>query len=505
MQDKQEIETSPEPNLDPVMKVRREKLEKLIEMGVNPFPYNFKRTHTISEIYKGFDEFSENETEIVTSGRITSIRLMGKAAFVHFQDLDERMQLYFKKNIIGDNLWDIFKLLDIGDIIGIFGIPFTTRTGEKTLRVSKFEVLSKNLRPLPAVKEKDGEVWFQWSDKEECYRNRTVDLIMNPESKKRLLKRSQITLGIREFLREKDFIEVETPILQQLYGGASAKPFKTHYNALDNNFYLRIADELYLKRLIAGGLPRVFEIGKDFRNEGIDRSHSPEFTMLELYAAWKDYNFCASLMEDMIKYIAEKVLKVSHFNSKGKMISLTEPFRKAKMQDLIRDKCGIEIINRNKEDLFKELKSVGIEAEENWGVGKMIDELFSELVEPDLIQPTFVFDYPIELSPLAKKHRVVPGLVERFELFIDGQEIANAFSELNDPIDQRARFEDQNRLIEAGDDEAHPIDEDYLCALEVGMPPTGGLGTGIDRLVMLFTGADSIRDVILFPTLRPKS
>ncbi len=492
-------------DLDHVMKTRLEKLEKIKELGIDPFPYKYERTLSVAGAHADFEELSKHETALKLSGRIMSMRVMGKASFAHIQEEGVKIQVYFKKNVIGEELWELFKLLDIGDIIGAEGVLFTTKTGEKTLRVDKFELLSKNIRPLPAVKEKFGKTWFKWDDKEERYRNRTLDLILNSDSRETLVKRSRIIHEIRYYLDNSGFIEVTTPILQPLYGGAAAKPFKTYYNSLDNDFYLRIADELYLKRLIAGDIPRVYEIGSDFRNEGIDRLHSPEFTMLEFYVAYEDYNFCADFFEKLMVHLVDTVLGNRIVKFGDHEIDLNPPFKRLSMDKLIKEGCGINIVNRNRDELANEIEALGIETHKSWGVGKLIDELFSEKFEPDLIQPTFIMDYPIELSPLAKKHRSKPGLVERFELFVGGYEIANAFSELNDPLDQKARFEEQVRLRDTGDEEAHPIDEDYIRSLEIGMPPTAGLGTGIDRLVMILTNESAIRDVIPFPTLRPKN
>lgn len=497
-------EETPE-KLDHVMRARLEKLAQIRELGINPYPYGFSRTHNVESILSNFYKLSEAEENVTISGRILSIRLMGKAAFADLQEEAQRVQIYFKKNILKEIEWEIFQLCDIGDIIGVSGTLFTTRTGERTLKTSSLTLLSKNIRPLPAIKEKEDYVWFKWDDKEERYRNRTVDLIINRDSRHTLITRSLITREIRNFLDDDGFMEVETPIMQTMYGGAAARPFVTHYNALDHDFYLRIADELYLKRLVAGGIPRVYEIGKDFRNEGIDRFHAPEFSMMECYAAFEDYNFCADLVERMFIRLTERVLKTDIIKYENHEINLKAPFKRATMADLVKQGCGIDIIGRNRDDLARDVVEIGIHIDNSWGVGKIIDELFSEKIEPELIQPTFVMDYPVELSPLAKKHRSIEGLVERFELFIAGMEVANSFSELNDPIDQRSRFEEQARLKAAGDDEAHPIDEDYLQALEIGMPPTGGLGMGIDRLAMILTGADSLRDVILFPTLRTRS
>ncbi len=489
-------------NIDHVMRARREKLDKIRELGINPYPYRFSQSHSVKDVLQAFSELMAAETTVHVTGRIMSVRLMGKAAFAHIQSEGQRIQLYFKKDIIGDDSWNLFKLMDIGDIIGIEATLFITRTEERTLKVNRFDLLTKNMRPLPAMKEKGDEVWFKWSDKEERYRHRPVDLVMNRESRDIMLLRSRIIASMRNFLHEMNFIEVETPVLQPVYGGAAAKPFTTIYNALDQNFYLRIADELYLKRLIIGGFDRVFEIAKDFRNEGIDRLHSPESTMLECYAAYEDYTFCMDLVETLLPKLADETLGSDKISFNDQVIDLTPPYPRIKMVDTIREKCGIEIINRKRDELANEIEKLGIEVKPEWGVGKLIDELFSKRVEPDLIQPVFIVDYPVELSPLAKTHRSQPGLVERFELFIGGLEVANAFSELNDPLDQRQRFENQSRLRAEGDEEAHPVDENFLYALEIGMPPTAGLGVGVDRLVMILTGTDAIRDVILFPALR---
>lgn len=500
-----EEQFEPEQQLDRVMQARRQKIAEIRALGINPYPYSYNVSHTIAAVLDQFDALQEQSEKVTLAGRIVSIRVMGKAAFAHIQDETAKFQFYIKKNQITEKEWDLFKLLDIGDVIGVKGTVFITRTEEKSLNLEQLDLLAKNLRPLPSVKEKDGEVWNKWSDKEERYRHRAVDLIVNRESFNTLNSRSRIIWEMRKFFDEIGFIEVETPVLQPLYGGAAARPFSTFYNALDQNFYLRIADELYLKRLIAGGMPRVFEIAKDFRNEGIDRFHSPEFTMMECYAAYEDYTFCMDMLEQLIPRLAHTLGKTLQLEWEGNSIDLTPPFRRVTMSSLAKEHCDIEIENRDRDELAREITDIGIKIDPQWGVGKLIDELFSERIEHLLINPTFVLDYPIELSPLAKVHRYNPHLVERFELFIGGFEMANSFSELNDPVDQRARFEEQVRLIEGGDDEAHPIDENYIQALELGMPPTAGLGVGIDRLVMLLTGTASIRDVILFPALRTKT
>ena len=493
-------------DLDHVMQARRSKLDRIYELGIKPYPYRYQRTHTAGEVLEGFENLQNSDEKIRLAGRIISMRLMGKAAFAHIQDEDRSIQLYFKRDILGDDTWKLVKLLDIGDIIGVEGRLFITRTEEKTLGAVSLTMLSKNLRPLPATKEKDGHIWHRWADKEEKYRHRSVDLIINQDTRDIFRKRSEIIREIRRYFEDdKGFVEAETPILQPLYGGAAAFPFTTHHQSLNRKLYLRIADELYLKRLIVGGINRVYEIAKDFRNEGIDRLHSPEFTMLECYAAYEDYNYCMNLLEELIPLLSEKVIGSKSVEWGGKEIDLTPPYPRSTMVDLIREATGVEIIGRTRAELAKDLHALGIKIEPQWGTGKLIDELFSEKVEPQLIQPTFVIDYPVEMSPLAKQHRENPALVERFELFIGGHEFANSFSELNDPIEQRRRLEEQAKLREAGDMEASPVDNDFLHALEIGMPPTAGLGVGVDRLVMLLTGCETIREVILFPTLREKN
>ncbi len=491
--------------LDRVMRARRDKLQKIYELGFNPYPNVYKRTHNIVSLLSTFDDLSESKERVSIAGRLTSIRLMGKAAFTHIQDDTGKLQLYFRKDIVGDLNWELFTLLDIGDIIGAEGYLFLTKTNEKTLHIDNFTLLSKSLRPLPATKEKGEQTWYRWDDKEERYRHRPIDLILNRDSREILLKRCLIVKELRNFFDSKGFIEVETPVLQPIYGGANARPFITHHKTFNRDLFLRIADELYLKRAIIGGIPRVYEIAKDFRNEGIDRMHSPEFTMCEAYAAYEDYQFAANLIEELLYKIAISINNSPTTQWDGQMIDFTPPFNRIYMPQIIKDKVGIDIINRNRDELLTEAQNVGITVESNWSAGQVIDAIFSEKIQPELINPTFVFDYPIELSPLAKRHRSVNGLVERFELFVGGLELVNAFSELNDPIDQRHRFEEQARRRAEGDEEMPPIDEDFLSALELGMPPTAGLGLGVDRLAMLLTGASSIRDVILFPILKPRN
>jgi len=485
---------------------RREKLLKLKEMGINPYPYKFDRTHTSQQIRENFDEL--NEKEAAVAGRIMSNRRMGKAAFFHIQDMDGRIQIYLKKDEVGEKGFELYKLLDIGDIVGVKGLVFKTRTGEISIYAKELTLLSKSLRPLPIVKEKEvnGEkiVYDPFSDKELRYRQRYVDLIVNPEVREVFIKRSRIITTMREFLNKRGYLEVETPILQPLYGGAAARPFVTHHNALDMKLYLRIANELYLKRLIVGGFEGIYEFAKDFRNEGMDRFHNPEFTQMELYVAYQDYEWMMQLTEEMISTIAQTVLGSMKITFQGEEIDLTPPWRRLPLFESIEEYAGVDLSDLNEQELRTAAEDLGIAVEDSWGAGKIIDEVFGEFVEPKLIQPTFITDYPLEMSPLAKKHRRNPRLVERFEPIIAGKEVGNAFSELNDPLDQRERFEAQMELRARGDDEAQVLDEDFLRALEYGMPPTAGLGIGIDRLTMLLTDSPSIRDVIFFPHMRPE-
>jgi lysyl-tRNA synthetase class 2 len=497
---------SAEKDINALIKRRYEELNEIIKMGIKPFEYEFDVDAYSLQIKKNFEEFAEKTVKI--AGRLMAIRKMGKASFAQIQDNEGRIQIYLRKDEIGEE-YTMFKLLDIGDIIGIEGFVFKTKTGEISVHTKSLKLLAKSLRPIPIAKEVVDEegnkkVYDQFADKELRYRQRYVDLIVNPHIKDVFVKRSKIISSMRSYLDENGFLEVETPILQSLYGGAAAKPFVTHHNALDMKLYMRIADELYLKRLIVGGFDRVYEISKDFRNEGMDKTHNPEFTMMELYIAYKDYNWMMEFVENMISKIAVDVAGTPVIKIEGREIDFTPPWTRISMTDEIRKLTGVDVITATKEELKSELKKRGVKLEGGESKGKMIDELFSLAVEPKLIQPTFITDYPLELSPLAKKHRVKEGLVERFEGYVLGREICNAFSELNDPIDQKERFLEQSRFKEEGDEEAHEIDEDYIRALEYGMPPTAGLGVGIDRLTMLFTDQPSIRDVILFPTMRPE-
>ncbi len=500
------MENSAQPTVNELIKRRYEELDELTKKGFESFAYSFDVNSDSKKIKDTFT--ADTEMNVRVAGRIMAIRRMGKASFAHIQDHAGRIQVYLKKDEIGD-AYDAFKLMDIGDIIGVEGFVFITKTGEISVHTRELKLLTKSLQPLPVAKEiinEQGEkvIFDQFADKELRYRRRYVDLIVNPDIKDVFIKRSKIISAIRNFLDTSGYLEVETPILQPLYGGAAARPFVTHHNALDTELYLRIADELYLKRLIVGGFNGVYEISKDFRNEGMDRSHNPEFTMMELYVPYKDYNWMMEYVEKMIEHVCNNVFNTLLFNVDGVEINFKAPWKRVSMIEAIQEKTGLNVLNCSIDELKTASKKVGIDVSAIHSRAKYIDELFSATVEPELIQPTFIIDYPLELSPLAKKHRTKEGVVERFEGYVLGREICNAFSELNDPIDQRSRFEDQVKMREAGDDEAHQIDEDFIRALEYGMPPTAGLGVGIDRLVMLFTNQPSIRDVIFFPQMKPE-
>ncbi len=493
--------------LNVLMQRRREELEHLRKMGIDPYPYAFERTDFSSDLIASFRDDAPPRN-VSVSGRIMSIRRMGKASFCHIQDSKGKIQIYLKKDDLGA-MYDAFKLMDIGDIVGVKGFVFRTKMGEVSIHAQQLTLLAKSLRPLPVVKEKIDEqgnkiVYDPFSDKELRYRQRYVDLVVNPEVRQVFVKRAAIIRTIRKFLDEREYLEVETPVLQPLYGGASARPFITHHNALDIDLYLRIADELYLKRLIVGGFDGVYEIAKDFRNEGMDRNHNPEFTMLELYVAYKDYIWMMELTEQMIHEVARAVNGVSTIQVGNNTIDFSPPWKRMTMFGAIKEFTGRDLRGKSEEELYTIAKELGVEVESMLGAGALIDEIFSTRVQPHLIQPTFIIDYPVEMSPLAKRHRSEPGLVERFEAFVNGQELCNAFSELNDPLDQRARFEEQMKLRARGDEHAQVLDEDFLRALEYGMPPTAGLGIGIDRLTMLLTGQPSIRDVIFFPQMKPE-
>jgi len=499
-------QTHPE-DLNALMLRRREELEELKRRGINPYPYLFHRTDFSADIIKSFSDDSP-QRNVAIAGRIVSIRRMGKASFCHIQDSRGKIQVYLKRDDIGD-LYDAFRLLDIGDIIGVEGFVFRTKMGEVSVHARRYELLTKSLRPPPVVKEKTDDegrrvVFDPIADKELRYRQRYVDLLVNAGTREVFIKRSKLVSSIRKFLDARGYLEVETPILQPLYGGAFARPFITHHNALDVDLYLRIADELYLKRLIVGGYEGVYEFAKDFRNEGMDRNHNPEFTMLELYVAYQDYLWMMELVEQLIGSAALEVNQSQKWKVGDHEIDFTPPWKRVSMFDAIEQQTGKKLRGKSEKELLAIARELQLEFAPGAGPGAIIDEIFSELVEPKLIQPVFVTDYPLEMSPLAKRHRTEPGLVERFELIVNGHELCNAFSELNDPIDQRMRFEEQMKLRARGNEEAQMLDEDYLRALEYGMPPSAGLGIGIDRLVMLFTNQSSIRDVIFFPQMKPE-
>ncbi len=486
---------------------RREELDALKKLGINPYPYEFNRTAFSKEIVESFKDDAPQRT-VSVAGRIMSLRKMGKASFCHIMDSQGKIQVYLKKDDLGP-VYDAFRLLDIGDIIGVEGYVFRTKMGEVSVHARKLELLAKSLRPLPIAKETKDErgkvvVHDPFSDKELRYRQRYVDLVVNPNVKDVFLKRAKITSTIRSYFDTLGFLEVETPILQPQYGGAFARPFTTHHNALDVDLYLRIANELYLKRLIVGGFDGVYEFAKDFRNEGMDRSHNPEFTMLEVYVAYRDYAWMMKMVEEMISKVAMAVNGSMKVKLGDKEIDFTPPWKRITMFDAIKEYSGRDLRGKSEDELRKAAKELHLEVAPGEGAGVIIEEIFSEKVEPHLIQPTFITDYPVEMSPLAKRHRSEPGLVERFEAIINGQEICNAFSELNDPLDQRARFEEQMRAKARGQQEVQPLDEDFLRALEYGMPPAAGLGVGMDRLTMLLTGQESIRDVIFFPQMKPE-
>lgn len=487
---------------------RREALQQLRDAGIEPYPAALFPVDAYSTDIKA--DFEEGK-KVVIAGRLMRKKVQGKASFGEIQDSKGRIQVYFNRDEIctGEDKSkynDVFKkLLDLGDFIGIHGSLFKTQVGEITVKVEDFTVLSKTLRPLPMVKvDAEGNEHDKFSDPEQRYRMRYVDLIVNKGVKETFIKRTKLMNAMREFFNARDYFEVETPILQPIPGGAAARPFVTHHNALDMPLYLRIANELYLKRLIIGGFEGVYEFAKDFRNEGMDRTHNPEFTVMEIYVAYKDYFWMMDFTEKMIEHVAMAVNGSTTVKSGDKEISFKAPFKRISMLDSIKEHTGYEVGEMNEEELREVCKKLHIEADETMGKGKLIDEIFGEKCEPNYIQPTFITDYPVEMSPLCKKHRDNPNLTERFELMINGKEIANAYSELNDPIDQRERFEAQLALSEKGDDEAMFIDQDFLRALEYGMPPTSGMGIGIDRLTMLLTGKTSIQEVLFFPQMRPE-
>ena len=487
--------------------IRREKLEKIRELGINPYPADLYPVTHLSEQIKS--NFIENE-KVVIAGRLMSRRIQGKASFAELLDSKGKIQVYFNRDEIcpGEDKMkynELYKkLLDIGDFIGIEGELFTTQVGEKTVLVKDFKLLSKSIRPLPLPKtDSEGNIYDEFNDPEQRYRMRYVDLIVNQHVKETFIKRSKIVSSIREFLLDLNYLEVETPILQPIPGGAAAKPFITHHNALNIPLYMRIANELYLKRLIVGGFDGVFEFAKDFRNEGMDRTHNPEFTNLEFYVAYKDYNWMMNTTEKLLEKVATDLYGDSKVNYGDNTIEFKGPYKKISILDSIKENTGFDLSNSSEKETFKIAKELGVEVDETMGKGKLIDEIFGDKFESKYIQPTFIIDYPKEMSPLTKEHRTNPELTERFELLINGSEIANSYSELNDPIDQLNRFEDQLKLSEKGDEEAMFIDHDFVKSLEYGMPPTSGIGIGIDRLVMLLTNNRSIQEVLFFPQMKP--
>lgn len=492
---------------------RRQKAEELRNLGINPYPADrFPVTHHSQSLKAAFsEEKADDFQEVTLAGRLMSKRVQGSASFAELQDAEGRMQLYFRRDDIcpGDDKTlynNVFKkLTDLGDLIGVKGHVFKTKVGETTLYVKEFTMLSKSLKPLPLPKtDEEGKTYDAFTDPEQRYRQRYVDLVVNPKVKDTFRKRSELMNVMREYLNERGYLEVETPILQPLYGGAAARPFKTHHNALDMTLYLRIANELYLKRLIVGGYDGVYEFAKDFRNEGMSRFHNPEFTQIELYVAYKDYEWMMNLVEELVEKIALRLHNDTKVQVGDNVIDFKRPWKRFTMFEAIAHFTGVDISEMDEEELRETAHDLKVEVDETMGKGKLIDEIFGEHCEPKLIQPTFITDYPIEMSPLAKKHRSKEGLVERFEAICNGKEICNAFSELNDPIDQRRRFEEQLELGKRGDDEAMVLDEDFLRALEYGMPPTAGLGIGIDRLTMIMTNQPSIQEVLFFPQMRPE-
>jgi lysyl-tRNA synthetase class 2 len=492
--------------------IRRENLEKIKALGINPFPQQgYEVNATASEITENFDPEKNNFQEVRIAGRLMMKRIMGKASFAELQDSTGRIQVYVNRDAIcpGENK-DLYntvfkKLLDIGDFIGVKGYTKLTQTGQTTVYIDELVLLSKSLKPLPIVKtDAEGKIHDAVTDPEFRYRQRYVDLVVNPEVKQTFIKRTRMYNSMREFLNGKGYLEVETPVLQPIYGGAAAKPFKTHHNTLDMTLYLRIANELYLKRLIVGGFDGVYEFSKDFRNEGMSRFHNPEFTQIELYVAYKDYEWMMNLVEEMIEKVALDVNGSTRVQVGENLIDFKRPWKRYTMFEAIEAYTGVDISNMDEAELRGVAKKFHVEIDPSMGKGKLIDEIFGETCEPNLVQPTFITDYPVEMSPLAKKHREKEGIVERFEAICNGKEILNSFTELNDPIDQRERFEAQLELGKRGDDEAMVLDEDFLRALEYGMPPTAGLGIGMDRLAMIMTNSPSIQDVIFFPQMKKK-
>lgn len=492
-----------EQELSELLQIRRNKLDELRKLGIDPFGGKYEREHHAGDILKQYDELSkeemeEKQVEVNLAGRIMAKRGMGKASFAHIQDLSGRIQIYVRQDSIAEAQYEAFSILDLGDIIGVKGVLFKTKTGETTIKVKELEVLSKSLYPLP-------EKFHGLKDVELRYRQRYVDLIINPDVQKTFIARSRIIQSMRRYLDSQGYLEVETPTLHSIAGGAAARPFITHHNALDMELYMRIAIELHLKRLIVGGLEKVYEIGRVYRNEGISTRHNPEFTMIELYEAYADYKDIMALTENMIAHIAQEVLGTQVISYQGHEVDLTPQWRRVSMVDAVKEVVGVDFsVQMSNEEAHRLAKEHKVPVEPHMTFGHILNAFFEQFVEETLIQPTFVTGHPVEISPLAKKNDVDPRFTDRFELFIVAREHANAFSELNDPIDQRQRFEAQMKEKEQGNDEAHEMDEDFLRALEYGMPPTGGLGIGIDRLIMLLTNSPSIRDVLLFPHMRNK-
>lgn len=492
--------------------LRRKALSDLRQKGIDPYPAAMFDVDTMAtDVKENYSEDKKNFSEVILAGRLMSRRIMGKAAFAELQDSTGKIQIYINRDEICEGedktLYnDVFKKhLDIGDIIGIKGYAFKTQVGETSIHVKELTVLTKSLKPLPVVKtDGEGKMHDAFTDAEQRYRQRYVDLIVNPQVKDTFVKRTKVMNSMRQFFNEKGYLEVETPILQPIPGGAAARPFITHHNALNTELYLRIANELYLKRLIVGGFDGVYEFAKDFRNEGMDRTHNPEFTVMEIYVAYKDYHWMMDFTEQMLEKVATDVTGGTEVDFQGEKINFKAPFARVPILEAIKTHTGFEVAGMNETELRETCKKLGLEVDETMGKAKLIDELFGELCEKHYIQPTFIIDYPIEMSPLCKKHRDNPELTERFELMVNGKEIANAYTELNDPIDQLERFQDQLKLSEKGDDEAMFIDHDFVRALEYGMPPTSGMGIGIDRLVMFLTNNTSIQEVLFFPQMRPE-
>jgi lysyl-tRNA synthetase class 2 len=497
-----------QPRDNQFIQLRKQKLEKLRAAGIDPYPVRSRRTHLISQLLEDRDGWIASGAEVCVTGRLVAMRRQGKLGFGNVEDSGGRIQVYVAQNLVGEENYELFKLCDTGDFIQAEGTLFYTQAGEYSLKVSRLELLAKNLRPLPAVKEKlvDGKTvrYDEFSDIELRYRKRYLDLLLNPAHRDVFIRRARIVTAIRGFMDSRGYVEVETPVLQPLYGGANARPFTTHHNTLDVDLYLRIATELYLKRLIVGGFERVYELGKDFRNEGMDRTHNPEFTMLESYEAYSDLEGMMELTESLIRHLALDVLGKAEYGFRGHQVDLGQPFTRASMTSLVHKYAGIDLSDLDLGKALAFCRERKLEIPPEAGVGRLIALLFEHYVEENLIQPTFVTDFPKEVSPLAKAKPDNPLLADRFELIIAGHEFANAFSELNDPLEQRARLEAQARLRDLGDEEANVVDEDFLEALEYGMPPMGGLGIGIDRLTMLLTENDSIKEVILFPQMKPE-